>query len=129
MADSIKKNILLVDDNEMHLALIGAVLKDDYEGYAAESGNAAITKLCKDDFVPSLILLDIIMPEMDGWEVYHKIKGISILKDVPIAFLTAVGNENEERKAYEIGVHDYIIKSDDIQDFKMRVKNIINKSL
>jgi len=105
-----RKKIFLIDDDELHLLAAEICLKDEYDIHKAKSGEEALKSLCKNDFIPDLIMLDIIMPEMDGWEVFRKIKGISILKNIPILFLTSVDGEEEKEKARELGAVDYITK-------------------
>ena len=106
--DGIKK-ILMVDDDEVHLLIANSILKDKYETISAKSGKEAISLITK-GLVPSLILLDVLMPEMDGWETYNIIKGISLLQNVPIVFLTTLDGENERQYAARLGAADLITK-------------------
>ena len=103
------KKILLVDDSEMYVEVASNYLKPQFEVVVARSGNEALNFLAG-GFIPDLILLDILMPEMDGWETYNIIKGISLLRDVPIAFLTAIDDEAEKDHAAIIGASAYITK-------------------
>jgi putative two-component system response regulator len=119
-----KKKILLVDDNKIQLIIAENVLKNDYTVFIATSGKEAIEHLLKGS-TPDLILLDIIMPEMDGWETFHRIKAISLLKDIPIMFLTSETEESIEKKAFEIGAVDYIKKPFKREDLLNRIKNNI----
>ena len=104
------KTVLLVDDDEMHLSITKESLKNEYEVFMVESGEKALDLLSKNHIVPDLILLDILMPEMDGWAVFDKINDIAALKFTPIMFYTSVDDENAKEKAYEIGAFDYITK-------------------
>ena len=117
-----KKKILLVDDDEIQLTTIEILLKDDYEIYKATSGNEALKYFYNHEFTPNIVLLDIIMPEMDGWEVFNRIRAIGFLRDVPIVFLTSVKEEEEQEKARLLGAADYIIKPYDITDLKSKIK-------
>ena len=121
-----KRKLLLVDDDEIHLAITGNMLKGEYDIIFAKSGKEALNHLLK-GVVPHLILLDIIMPNMDGWETYNRIRGISLLRDVPIAFLTSVSGESEEQQAHEIGAADFIPKSCKKDEFLTRIDSIITK--
>jgi len=103
------KKILLVDDSEVYIEIALNILKPQYDIIAAKSGNEALSFLAG-GFVPDLILLDILMPEMDGWETYNLIKGISLLRDVPIAFLTALDSEADKDQAVIIGASAFITK-------------------
>jgi DNA-binding response OmpR family regulator len=68
------------------------------------------------------------MPNMDGWEVFNKIRGISLLKNVPIVFLTGVTEIAEKNRAVEIGAADYILKPFDRGDLMKRIKEILKKN-
>lgn len=102
--------ILVVDDEEESLDLIEAVLTSvDFKVYKAKSGQEAIDISKK--VMPDSILLDIHMPEMDGYETFEKIKNISKLKNIPIIFITAKYLKIKEMvKGLEIGAYDYITK-------------------
>ncbi|MCL2480825.1 MAG: response regulator [Spirochaetaceae bacterium] len=121
-----KKKILMIDDTDFHLSIAKNMLKNDYEVITARSGKEGLDYLLK-GLVPDIILLDIIMPNMDGWETSHKIRGISLLQDVPIAFLTSSSEAEDVKYAQQIGAADYIIKPYEKNDFLKRIKNIIEK--
>ena len=123
-----KKKILIVDDDAFHHGIAENMLGDTYEIYKASSGFEALDYLYSSGFVPNLILLDILMPEMDGWEVFNRIKAISILKNVPIAFLTSLNESSEKERAFEIGAVDFIIKPYDKDDLTARVSAILEKT-
>ena len=120
-----KKKILVIDDNEIHLVITENVLKDNYDINTARSGTEALGFLSK-GFIPDLILLDILMPEMDGWETYNKIKGISLLQDVPIAFLTSLEGVREKLYASRIGASDLITKTLSGDELLERIGKIID---
>jgi len=120
------RKLLLVDDDEIHLAITGTMLKGEYEIITAKSGKEALGHLLK-GVVPDLILLDIIMPNMDGWETYNRIRGISLLRDVPIAFLSSLEGRNEAQQAQEMGAADFIPKSCQKDEFLTRIDAIIAK--
>jgi len=120
------KKILVVDDSDVHLLIVDGILKGKFDTTTANSGKAALAVLSK-GYVPDLIILDILMPEMDGWETYNKIKGISLLKDVPIAFLTSVDGEREKMYASRIGAADMITKPCEGEELIKRIKNILEK--
>jgi CheY-like chemotaxis protein len=122
-----KKKILLVDDDEIQHVIASNILQDEYEVYKAKSGNEALKYLCTNGFVPSLVLLDILMPEMDGWEVFNRIKAISLLKNVPVVFLTAVSETTEEKRAFALGADDFITKPYEKETLLGRIKKILEK--
>ena len=120
-----KKTILLVDDDETHLLIAQSLLKHDYKTLTAKSGEEALGYYAKGIY-PDMVLLDIFMPSMDGWETYHRLKGISVLKEIPIAFLTSENDAMEEKHAYEIGAADYIIKPYDKANLLQRVQRVLD---
>ena len=124
MADDEKKKILLVDDDEIQLITAEAMLMTEYEIFTAKSGKEAIEHFLYGR-IPDLVLLDIMMPNMDGWETYNRLKALTSLKDVPIAFLTSVNEVSEKNRAHEIGLVDYITKPYDQESLLARVKKII----
>jgi len=121
-----KKKILAVDDSEIDLDLIEALLQDKYTVLPTKSGKEALDYLLHFSNV-DLILLDLIMPEMDGWETFNRIRDLSNITDVPIAFLTSVHGEKEQNRAKEIGAADYIFKPFKREDLISRIENILKK--
>jgi methyl-accepting chemotaxis protein len=121
-----KKKILLIDDEVIQLEMVEAVLKKEYDIATAKSGKDALG-LFYQGLVPHLILLDLIMPEMDGWDTFNRIKAISGLHDTPIAFLTASNDPKDIQQAQEMGAVDYINKPFKPADLLERVGKIINK--
>jgi len=124
MAENAK--ILLVDDSDVHLMIAENILKETYNVTTAKSGKDALAILAK-GLIPNLILLDVLMPDMDGWEVYNKIKGISLLKDVPVAFLTSLDGEKEKLYASRLGAADLITKPYESSELLKRVETIMAK--
>ena len=118
------KKILIVDDSEVHLVIAENILKTKYEIITSLSGKEALNMLSK-GLLPNLILLDILMPEMDGWEVYNKIKGISLLQNVPIAFLTSLDGVREKLYASRIGAADMITKPYEGKELLSRVEKML----
>ena len=114
------KKILLVDDCEISLDIAKSALIDKYEITTSKSGYEAIGFLSK-GYIPDLILLDILMPEMDGWEAFKVIKGICLLRDIPIAFLTSLDSEKDKKNATSLGAADFINKSFDQEEFVRRI--------
>jgi len=121
MGNKSKKKILLVDDDEIGLIITENFLKRKFEVTTTRSGKEALDYLLK-GFVPDLVLLDIIMPHMDGWETYNRIKVISFLNDVPVIFLTSISSDFEKNLAVEMGANDYIIKPYEPKDLLKRIR-------
>jgi len=124
--DNAMKKILIVDDNEVHLVIAENILKGKYEVTTAKSGKDALALLSK-GYIPNAILLDVLMPEMDGWETYNKIKGISLLRSVPIAFLTSLDGVREKLYASRIGAADLISKPYEAPELLGRIEKMMEK--
>jgi len=119
-----KKKILMVDDSEIDLDLAEMMLQDRFTVFPTKSGKEALDFLLRYDTV-DLILLDIIMPEMDGWETFSRIKDLGHISNVPIAFLTSLHGADEQSHAKEIGAADYIFKPYTKKDLIKRIKAIL----
>lgn len=109
MENNKKNKILLVDDEPINIRQIGHLLEFDYDIVVATSGRQAL-KLAATEPQPELILLDVLMPEMDGYEVCQRLKGQSDTLHIPVVFLTSNHKEEDESKGLELGAVDYIIK-------------------
>ena len=103
-------SILIVDDNPESLTILGELLSPLYQVYVANSGKHALDLLDKLDNIPSIILLDIMMPEMDGYAVLGHLKDNPRFIDIPIIFLTALDSSSEEEHGLLLGASDYIAK-------------------
>jgi len=119
-----KKVILVVDDDEHQLSVIKIILEGFYTVIAAKSGILALEQIYK-GCLPDIILLDILMPEMDGFEVYNKIRGISLLRDIPIVYVSSVSEKEEIQKALDTGAADFIMKPYNKTDLLTRISKLI----
>jgi sigma-B regulation protein RsbU (phosphoserine phosphatase) len=104
-----KKTVLVVDDAPANLQIVNSILKDDYKIRVATSGAKALV-LVKVKPLPDLILLDVMMPEMDGYEVCGILKATPEARDIPVIFLTGKTDVDDETKGFEVGAVDYIHK-------------------
>ena len=104
-----KKLILLVDDAPANIQVAREILKDTYKTRVATSGAKAL-ELVKVAPPPDLILLDVMMPEMDGYEVCTRLKADPSTRDIPVIFLTAKTEAEDETKGFDVGAVDYIHK-------------------
>jgi putative two-component system response regulator len=104
-----RPTVLVVDDTPDNLVLMSGLLKDDYRVKVANSGERAL-KIAISDNPPDLILLDIMMPEMDGYEVCKRLKTYPQTRRIPIIFLTAMTEVADETKGLALGAVDYITK-------------------
>lgn len=113
--------VLIVDDTPKNIQVVANILKDEnYSLSFASSGIRAI-ELCKKNSF-DLILLDVMMPEIDGFETCEKIKSISEYKDVPIIFLTARSDSESVLRGFEVGGVDYVTKPFNTKELLSRVK-------
>jgi len=115
-----------VDDDEFYLSIVADILKNNYEVYTAKSGKDAMGYL-HNGVVPDLILLDILMPDLDGWEIFIRIRAMNSLQDVPIVFLTPIVESAEVKHAQELGAVDYITKPYKIDGLLNRIEKILVK--
>jgi len=104
-----KKKVLIVDDEETVLTMTKSALKDDYNITTVNSGKAALD-LFLQGYIPHLILLDLYMSEMGGWDAFLRIRNISQLHSIPIAIYTTSEDPKDKEKAQELGAVEYIHK-------------------
>ena len=121
-----KKLILLVDDNEFYHAAAEAILKDFYDLVVITSGKEAVEYLldcC--NRIPDLVLLDIVMPDMDGWQTYKRLRDIETAKNIPFIIVSSVSGESAEDHAQAVGVADFVTKPYNKSDLLEKInKNI-----
>jgi sigma-B regulation protein RsbU (phosphoserine phosphatase) len=103
------QRILIVDDERLNINVLADLLKPSYKISAAVNGHQAL-KVARSDDPPDLILLDVMMPEIDGYEVCRQLKADAATRDIPIIFVTAMGQESDETKGLSLGAADYITK-------------------
>lgn len=113
--------ILIVDDVPQNIEILNSMLKNDYEVYFAVNGQDALNTAIA--VIPHLILLDIMMPGMDGYEVCRSLKNDPVLKDIPVIFITAMDRAENETQGLELGAVDYVTKPFNPAIVKLRVKN------
>lgn len=116
------RTILVVDDTADNIVLLDRVLKRSYRVKVATSGAKALA-VAEASPDLSLILLDIVMPGMDGYEVCRQLKANPVTRDIPVVFLTAMTDDEDERKGIELGAVDYITKPISVPILKARVDN------
>jgi len=122
MSDTRKKySVLIVDDTPENIDLLGDFLEQDYTIKVAVNGEKAL-KIASSENPPDIILLDIEMPSMDGYEVCRQLKAHPQTRDIPVIFVTAKSDESDETKGLEIGAVDYITKPFSPSIVQARVK-------
>jgi CheY-like chemotaxis protein len=119
-----KKKVIVIDDEETVLTLTRSMLENDYEVITASSGNKAL-KLFYQVLVPNLVLLDLKMSGMDGWDTYNRIQDISQLHRTPIAIYTTSEDPKDRAQAQKMGAVDYIKKPVKKDELLERVKRMI----
>src|SRR5664279_1861141 len=117
-----RPTVLIVDDTPDNLSLRSGLLKDDYKVKVANNGEKAL-RIARSENPPDLILLDIMMPEMDGYEVCRRLKADSATQDIPVIFLTAKSQIDDEKMGLELGAVDYLTKPVSPPIVMARVKN------
>jgi len=116
-----QKLILIVDDTPINIGVISGALKDSFATKVATSGEKALA-IAAGKEKPDLILLDILMPEMDGYEVCRRLKANPDTRDIPVIFLTSQTEAEDETKGFEVGAVDYIHKPFSAAVVKARVR-------
>jgi diguanylate cyclase (GGDEF)-like protein len=118
-----KNSLLIVDDERMNLKALAHILGGEYDIYTATNGASAIVRAR--EYKPDLILLDILMPEMDGYETLSVLKKDEMTQDIPIIFITGLNSSEDEEKGLSLGAVDYISKPFGAMVVKLRVRNQI----
>ena len=115
-----RKTVLVVDDAPENIRVLTAILAPSYRVKAATSGEKAL-QMCAADPLPELVLLDVVMPGIDGWEVCRRLKAEGRTAGVPVIFVTGNAEENERSRARSLGAADFIVKPLDPPDVLARV--------
>lgn len=115
-----RARVLLVDDQPIHLQVLRRALSADYQLFMASSGAQAL-RVCREQ-LPDLVLLDVVMPEMDGFEVLQHLKAQPETTDIPVMFVTAHGGDEIETQCLQAGAVDFISKPVNTNVVRARVK-------
>lgn len=117
--DDARATILIVDDTPANIRVLVEALKDDYQLRVATNGRECLESV--EESPPDLVLLDILMPEMDGYETCARIKGLGVGRDLPVIFITALAETAEKAQGFTAGAVDYITKPFEIPEVRARV--------
>ena len=117
---TIPATVLIVDDAPSNLAILTETLRAEFDVRIASSGIQALRLV--DESPPDLILLDIVMPDMDGYEVCRRLKARAATRNIPIIFLTAKGDVSDETMGLALGAVDYIVKPVSVPIVQARVR-------
>ncbi len=120
--------VLIVDDEPTNIQALAHLLRDDYHIQVATGGAKAL-EIATGDAPPDLILLDVVMPEPDGYEVCHRLKADPRTQDIPIIFVTGRNTTEDEERGLELGAVDYITKPFTPKIARTRVRNHIDLKL
>lgn len=124
-SEQLKQQILIVDDSEMNREILKEILKEDYRILEAANGEECLEQLERYGTGISLVLLDIVMPEMDGFEVLATMNQNHWIEDIPVIMISSEDSDSYIRRAYEMGVSDYISRPFDAKIVYQRVLNMI----
>lgn len=119
-----RATVLVVDDTPDNLHLLAGMMRDDYRIKAANCGEVALS-ICHSDAPPDLVLLDIMMPGMDGFEVAQRLREHPASEHIPIIFVTAMDDDASKSKGMALGAVDFISKPIDPDALKIRVRNFM----
>ena len=120
--DNIKKGrILVVDDENSNIIILKNILSSEYTVYASTSGADAIE--AARELLPDIILLDVLMPNMDGYEVLSALKSFEKTANIPVIIITSLSDEEDEKKGFDLGAVDYITKPFTPTIVKIRIEN------
>lgn len=123
-ADGTRPIVLIVDDDPGNLSLLTSMFKDDYRVRAATNGARAL-EICCSDAPPDLVLLDIMMPDMDGFEVAKRMREHPASETIPIIFVTGLTDDDARMKGLALGAIDFVTKPIDPNILKPRVQNLL----
>jgi putative two-component system response regulator len=118
-----KKKVLVIDDDEPILVMVKDALQNDYNVATINSGNAALN-LFLQGYIPNLVLLDLNMPEMGGWDAFVRIRNISQLHHIPIAIFTSSNDPKDKEKALALGAIEYIHKPVSIEELLEKITKL-----
>lgn len=122
--EAMRPTILIVDDMPDNLQLLSELFKDEYSVLVARSGELALG-ICQSNNPPDLVLLDIMMPTMDGFEVARRMREHPASESIPVIFVTAMSGEEARLKGLELGAVDFVAKPIDPAVLKPRVRNFL----
>lgn len=119
-----RATILVVDDSADNLQLLAGLFEDEYRVKLANNGEKAL-QICRSDNPPDLLLLDIMMPDMDGFEVAKALRGHPSSENIPIIFVTAMTDSAAKVRGMELGAIDFVTKPIEPEGLRIRIRNFI----
>ena len=122
-----KQKILIADDSEMNRTLLVEMLKDNFEIAEVENGAQALAALQENPGEFSLLLLDIVMPGMDGFEVLRKRQRSEIFKNIPVIVLTMSDMKEDQELAEQLGADGFLLKPVNPKDAHFRIRQVLGE--
>jgi len=123
MKDLSESRILIVDDAKMNIDILVQALRDEYKLSVAVDGAAALRSV--ETSPPDLVLLDIVMPGIDGYEVCRRLRAQESTRELPIMFLSALEDVRDKTRGFEVGGNDYLTKPFEVLEVKARVRSLL----
>ena len=120
------KKILIIEDNEMNIQVLQEMLEDNYNLIISTNGYSGIDNAVKTR--PDLILLDIMLPDVNGFQIAKELKTFNSTKEIPILFISAVTNENVIKSSSKLGVEGYIVKPFQKEKLENKILEIITSN-
>jgi diguanylate cyclase (GGDEF)-like protein len=122
MHEKNKQTILIVDDSRVSVRTLASIFKDEWQIKIALDGHEAI-RIAESEQQPDIILLDVMMPGMDGYEICARLKESTLTRDIPVIFITSREESEDEERGLQLGAIDYVIKPVHPAIIKARVRN------
>ncbi len=123
MKDLSESRILIVDDAKTNIDILVQALRDEYKLSVAVDGAAALRSVEKSP--PDLVLLDIVMPGLDGYEVCRRLRAQESTRELPIMFLSSLEDVKDKTRGFEVGGNDYLTKPFEVLEVKARVRSLL----
>jgi len=127
MKELSESRVLIVDDVKTNVDILVQALRDEYKLSVALDGHAALRSVEKSP--PDLVLLDIVMPDLDGYEVCRRLRASELTREVPVMFLSALEDVNDKTRGFEVGGNDYLTKPFEVLEVKARVRSLLKAKL
>ena len=123
MKDLSESRVLIVDDVKTNVDILVEALRDEYKLSVAIDGAAALRSVEKSP--PDLVLLDIVMPGLDGYEVCRRLRAYKPTREVPVMFLSSLEDVKNKAQGFEVGGNDYLTKPFEVLEIKARVRSLL----
>jgi len=116
-----KNSVLVVDDEKSNLMILSSILSPEYTVYMTKSGAVALEMA--DKYIPDIILLDVLMPDMSGYEVLSALKAADKTRNIPVIFISGLDSVEDEEKGLDLGAVDFIRKPFSVKIVKSKIRN------